>query len=102
MESKIKEVQDYFKNKIFAGDFAVGSTTEHTIKLIVDSEYSFQFLVGNFPPSMYDNCFIRFDMTREEKDELKLLIDPIMKTYKINVLLQEKRDELAKLEKELQ
>jgi hypothetical protein len=44
MEAKVKEVQDYFKNKILSSEFEVTEITEHRLNLNIDSVYKFLYL----------------------------------------------------------
>lgn len=103
MEQKIKEVQDYFKAKILSGFIEVVETTEATITVSVDDKYKFTFLIGNFPTVQYE-CganFVRLELTRDEQLELNTLLHPVNKQWKKEVLLNQKREELLKLESEL-
>ena len=47
MKEKIKEIQDYFKDKILSEDFEVSEVSEHVTTLLVDGEYKFNIWTGN-------------------------------------------------------
>ena len=47
MEEKIKEVQDYFKSKILAGEFELLSTDEWHCEIQIDKKYNFHFWMAN-------------------------------------------------------
>jgi hypothetical protein len=47
MKNKIKEVQNYFSDKLARGLYKVEEISEHTIKVIVDKEYHFALWVAN-------------------------------------------------------
>ena len=107
MESKINEVQDYFKNKILAGDFETIEIGEYVFQIKVDEKYQFSIWIGNWNipdnTKLYDSYynFIMFDLTKEEAIQLKAAIMPKVKAYRTGKLIEEKRKELAKLENEL-
>ena len=47
MKKKIKEIQNYFADKLARGLYKVEEISEHTIKVIVDNEYHFALWVAN-------------------------------------------------------
>lgn len=101
MESKIKEVQDYFKTKILTGDFKVKETGRSTLAVEVDEKYPFEFLLGEFPAIQYNGSenFIMLGFTR--KNDLNKVLMPIYNKFISEVLLKQKREELAMLESDL-
>jgi hypothetical protein len=104
MNDKIREVQDYFKNKILKGEFTVFETRENVLTIAVDGEYKFGLLVGDFPTIQYryaEHNFMNLDLSKDDEIVLKSLVTPVMLEFKRNVLLAEKRAELEKLENEL-
>ena len=44
MQNKIKEIQDYFKNKIIAWEFKYTFPKEKEINILIDNKYRFNFL----------------------------------------------------------
>jgi len=46
METKIKEVQDYFKNKILSGQFDIAEFHEFDVCVLIDKIYPFCIWVG--------------------------------------------------------
>ena len=45
MKQKIKEVQEYFKQKILSGDYQLLSNENLTATIIIDNKYSFYFFI---------------------------------------------------------
>jgi len=76
MENKIKEVQDYFKNKILSGEFDICEIHEYYVTVLVDITHEFCIWVGreNAPDycKLWDGKFnfIYFDFEKEERAEL--------------------------------
>ena len=107
METKIKEVQSYFRNKLIAGDFKIDGTDEYVLNITVDGKYKFSIWIGNwnFPDNvrLYDGYynFMMVDFNQKEIIKLKSIIAPEVDKFRKNVLLKNKRKELEELEKEL-
>jgi len=76
METKIKEVQDYFKNKILSGEFDVCEIHEYYVTVLVDITYQFCIWVGRQNPQEFCKLwdgkfnFIYFDFEKEERAKL--------------------------------
>lgn len=47
IESKIKEVHDYFKNKIVSGDFTEKNIDSYRMSILVDGKYPFTVWIAN-------------------------------------------------------
>ena len=107
MEAKIKEVQDYFKNKLLSGEFEVAKISECTIELLVDSEYLFVIWTGNMHLPKYrknysnDLSFMDLEFTNEESIELDRILSPIVSKYNKEVLIAQKERELEQLKNTL-
>lgn len=103
MEAKIKEVQDYFKNKLLSNNFEVQETRECTIDLLVDSKYLFVIWTGNLHLTKYRKnysntlSFMDLEFTDDESIELTKILRPIILKYKKDVLIEEKKQELERL-----
>ena len=108
MEAKIKEVQEYFKNKLLSSEFEVAKIQECTIDLLVDSNYLFVIWTGNLDiPTTTQNysntlSFMDLEFTKDESIQLSKLMRPIVLKYKKDVLIEEKKQELEKLLNEIQ
>ena len=82
MEAKIKEVQDYFKNKIFSNDFEVVEIDKYTMQILIDSKYNFRIWISNGANSieLYSMAsilnFIHLDFDTEEKELVWLVLKP--------------------------
>ena len=106
MKTKIKEVQEYFKNKLISGDFKIDEVDQYVLKVTIDDEYKFSLWIGNWQfntTRLYDGYynFIMFDLTEEEGIKLKNIISPEVESFWKNVLIERKRKELAELENEI-
>ncbi len=107
MKKQIKKVQDYFKSKLLSFDFRIKRVDEHTMLIIIDSEYEFTIWIGNINiPStrkLYRNEFnvIYFELTDDEAKSLHEYLMPVIKEFRKNTLLDKKRKELKKLEEEI-
>jgi hypothetical protein len=104
MQEKIKEVQDYFKNKILSKDFEVEKIEQHYFYLLIDSQYEFIIWIGNFDIPRCTkpiSSFIDIDITDEEAIKLHGLLLPIVNKYKKETLLEQKKKELEELQKEV-
>jgi len=57
---KIKELQDYFINKVKTGDYEVIKIEKHTTKIKIDSLYEFNMWTGNgkFSYDFYESSFL--------------------------------------------
>jgi len=100
MESKIKEVEEYFKQKIVEGEYKVVDRTQYVVNILVDNKYTFNLWVAsgyhNFEPyNEFDSenfMYLRF--TLKEKREA---------WHNLEKLHQEKvEDKKGRLEKEKQ
>lgn len=69
MQEKIKEIQDYFKNKIIAWDFKYNLLKDE-INIIIDSKYRFNFLINTISIQMptweQEENFMDLEFTQEE------------------------------------
>lgn len=108
MKKKIKEVQNYFKSKIIDGDFEIKKISEHTLIILIDSEYEFTMWIANGVNWYEDyrntaeSCFIHLPkFTQAERKKAWSKVYKQINSFKSNVLLAEKRKQLAKLKKEL-
>ena len=107
MKNKIKEVQDYFKSKLFAQDFKIEKVSEYQIEISIDLEYKFIIWTGNqdIPRSRknYDGAlsFMDLQLNVHESEKLHGILSPVVKKYRAEVLLNQKKLELEKLQREI-
>jgi len=106
MEQKIKEVQEYFISKILNEEFIVGNISEYTTELIIDEKYCFPIWMCNDPinrkPYMQDGrCFMDLQITDKQAVKINSILEERYSKYSKEVLLKEKRKQLARLKKEL-
>lgn len=72
METKIKEVQDYFVQKIVSGDYELENFSHPVAKILIDKKYNFSLWTANgytfFETyALYPN-FIPLEFTNEQKE----------------------------------
>jgi len=73
METKIKEVQDYFKNKILSGEFDICEIQQYSVTILVDKTHQFCIWVGRETNpefcKLWDgrSNFIYFDFVKSEQ-----------------------------------
>ncbi len=105
METKIQEVQDYFKNKILEGDFKLIQIEQYECTLLIDSKYPFQVWLGNFdrPELRYitKTSFMNIELNDAECIYLHGLIQFDIRHYRTSKLIDEKLQEVRELKAEL-
>ena len=107
MKKQIKQVQDYFKNKMLSNDFEILNVDEYTLELRIDSEYKFVIWTGNvdIPQSrkLYSGklSFMDINMTNDEAIKFNELLLPAINKFRKETLLEQKRKELEQLQNEL-
>jgi hypothetical protein len=101
MKEKIKEVQEYFKAKLLAGDYVVTEVTSDRVKLLIDGLYKFDylfFIYSSIPTSMSNmNSIMDIEFTEEEKNYMIGCFKQQLEDAKKS----EKLIEFQKLKKEL-
>lgn len=104
---KIKEIQDYFKERILKGGFDLINCTEYIATISIDRTYPFTFWVRNgetqfsqYLSSNYPN-FLNLNFTLDEDFKLFKLIDPLLIKYNLEILNQAKIEQYNKLKQEL-
>ena len=109
MKTKIKEVHDYFRDKLIKGDFKVEQIKSHEIYLIIDNEYLFVIWSSNKDygiqtrgaDTLNKGSFIDITFRFKDKKALWGKIKPIIKKNNDTVVLKAKELEFEKLKKEL-
>lgn len=71
MQDKIKEIQDYFKNKIIAWEFKYTlSKRQDEINILIDDKYRFNFLADSIgyqiPTWEQEENFMDLNLSQEE------------------------------------
>lgn len=106
IEVKIKEVQDYFKQRIINGEFTVVDCGEHCCIIEID-KYSFSFWIGNGKDyfkqytSSGDPNFIYLSARNSENRRMYRSLKPHIEQYRKDILNKKKMEEYLKLQKEL-
>ena len=111
-KKKIKEVHDYFRDKLVTGDFEVKKIEEYTISLIIDKEYLFRIWTatedfgiqtyGTGTDAMKKNSFMSITFREKDKKALWSKLKPIIKKHNDTVILAEKKRTFEQLKKELE
>lgn len=111
MKTKIKEVHDYFRDKLIKGDFKVRLIKEHYILLIIDGKYLFVIWSANeafairtescYINSCFEYSFMNLNLREKDKKAIWGKIKPIIKKHNDTVVLKAKELEFEKLKKEL-
>ncbi|MDD4515683.1 hypothetical protein [Massilibacteroides sp.] len=107
MKDKITEIENYFKNKLLSGEFKIISINEYTLELIIDCEYTFNIWIGNYnipeTRKIYKSMisFMNIELTDTQAKKLHYILSPEIRKYKNEILLEQKKKELEKLQKEI-
>lgn len=107
MKAKIKEVQDYFINKILSGEFITTKINEHTLSLLVDNTYRFEIWIANWPINRktyekgVEPYFISLEFSDKQSIKLDKILQPHIQEWREKVDLVEKRKQLQRLKEEL-
>ena len=111
IDEKLKDIGDYFKNKIISGEFEVISCSECTATVLIDVKYEFRLWIANEPKlhfRFYENTFITNNTlefmkfkTQEERISGWEQVNSRVQDYRQNVLKIEKQEEFNRLKKEL-
>lgn len=75
MDEKIKEVQEYFINKIVKHDYEIKEFDKYTCTISIDEKYPFTLWIANdFHIFQYrtsgENCFVLREFKQKEKDRI--------------------------------
>ena len=117
MKTKIKEVHDYFRNKLIKGEFESDKIDEHHINLMIDNKYLFVIWIANeaygikterriyvYPVTgvmEYMYSFMNLTFRESDKKTLWSKLKPIIKKYNDTILLAEKKRTFERLKREL-
>ena len=103
MENKIKEVQDYFANKILHEQFEVTQIQEFFVSILIDKKYKFDIWVGREDSPNYCNLwdarpnFIQFQFDNAEHIRIHESMIRLIKNNEKMI----KAKQIADLEKQL-
>lgn len=110
IEAKLKEVNEYFKNKVLKGDYEFLECTEHTASVLIDQKHKFTFWTSNDPKYNFDFYMLEPNeygyiglklTTQEERLTSWRKMKPHVLKYKNEILKKKKQEELKRLEVEL-
>jgi hypothetical protein len=100
MKKKIKEVQNYFADKLARGLYKVEYVDDEIIKVVVDGEYRFGLWVsGNSTAfSIFSDCFIKLKFTPGQKEIGWKIADKKRRELYADTKEQEEIETLRKLQ----
>lgn len=109
IENKLKEIGEYFCNKIIEGEYKFITCSEHTAKILIDEKYNFELWIANTPKDNFNfyETFISFNneylylKTQKERIAAWSKMKPHITKYKNTALKREKQKQLNRLQKEL-
>lgn len=106
MEEKIQEVEQYFRDKLISGDYAVKSIDKFTWGVLVDDKYLFSLWVANGEygceiSNTIDKSYMIFKLSDEDKRELWSNLDPLIIAHERDVNMEIKRKQYEALKIEL-
>ena len=110
IEEALKDVSNYFKQKIISGDFKFKSCRDCIATVVIDDKYTFELWIANNPKFDFGFYSIGFGFTsldsfnfKTEKERLLgwKQVEPHVDAYKQKVLVREKQKEINRLQKEL-
>lgn len=84
MQNKIKEIQEYFKDKIIAGDFQhkLGSNKNEII-ILIDDKYKFNLFINwwiafQCPTWEINDHFMDLEFTKPEEEQIGAIFEKIL------------------------
>lgn len=115
IENELNEIADYFKEKIISGEFTFKKCDEHKATILIDEKYELGLWIANEPKNNFDfyapfpfleiigedRTMFKFNTQKERLAGWKQIKPHVIK-YKKGKLLKEKREELRKLESEIE
>ena len=111
IDEKLKDIGDYFKNKIISGEFEVIDCDKCTVTVLIDEKHKFELWISNDPKihfDFYDSSFILKKNTdflsfKTQKERISgwEQVNSRVQAYRQNVLKIEKQEEFNRLKKEL-
>lgn len=102
----IKEVHDYFRDKIVNGDYEVVKKEEITWNISIDG-YTFLLWVSNgevYFRTYHENGqnFMDLHFTVEQREKAWIKINKLINNHESNPIVRDKRKEFKRIKKELE
>ena len=113
IEETLKELGNYFKNKIISGDFEFKKCTEYLATVRVDDKYDFDIWIANTPRenlkfthnilTSENNSFEEYFSFRNNQERLSAWkkLKPHVDRYKSEVLEKEIEEEIIDLKNQI-
>lgn len=106
MKEKIKEIQDYFREKLLKGEFEITKRERFTYTVLIDKEYKFEIWMSNGSEHRKLYCssigtFMYFDLTKKQALKLHSLLLSDYNQFMKESLIESKKKALEKLQKEI-
>ena len=103
----LKQVNDYFVNKIVKGQFIVTKIDEHHVSVQINKKYDFVIWTASGVDcietynSYSEPNTMNLDFTESEKISIWRRMKKIIKKHNDTVVLEREREQFAKVKKEL-
>ena len=107
IEEKIKEVENYFIDKVVNGDYEFIGCNEHVAEIVIDKKYLFELWIANgaehfkfygqIIPGKKDLCF----RNAKQRNTARKIMMEIVKNHRKKVVKVEKEQQIKKLKREL-
>ena len=106
IKENLKEIGEYFKNKLIEGDYQFNKSDKHLATITMDGEFEFSLWIcggsegfdvyNHSDSSSFVNQYFKFS---NDEDQLKAweIIEPNITAYNKEVLIAEKTKELEEL-----
>ena len=91
MENEIKGLQNYFTDKMLAGEFEVVEMQEHTMDILIDGKYNFSIWTANAPENTipyhghgdFRHYFIFTEFTEKQALEMDKIVQGIKQSHEV-------------------
>ena len=105
MKKQIREVQDYFVNKMFENHMCITEIGEHTLNVTIDEEYTFKLWIcmgaeGVKTWNGVGGNFMELPINKTQSKKLWKVLNPIIKKHHDTVLKRQKMKEYNRIKKE--
>jgi hypothetical protein len=74
-EELLKELGEYFRQKVLTGDYVFISCSEYTASIMIDDKYEFQMWIANIMPVNFDFYFTTLNFLVKDHFKLKTLAE---------------------------
>ena len=109
IEEKLKEVGEYFKEKILEGDYTLLTADSATAHIVIDDLYNFNLWIANEPKDDFriytawpdDNILVVKFNSQKERLQGWRKIKPMLEKYNNDIAKEQKRKQIKQLQKDI-